>query len=164
MSLMGWDGNLADGARICTTPPSDAHKHRVGNNGRDQVAAVGMRKGLWKRYGMALYPALAKVALRLLSIHPTSAATERNWSLWGRVYTAARNTLGLERAKALIMFCFNDRCQRTDQQDFKLLLSVVEGEFAEEQEHFSHVEVVGQDDIDGNHAPADSDSDDDGKQ
>jgi hypothetical protein len=56
-------------ARICATPPSDAHKHGVGNDGRDQVAAAGMRKGLWKRYGMARYPALAKVALRLLSIH-----------------------------------------------------------------------------------------------
>jgi hypothetical protein len=66
------------------------------------------------------------------------------------------------------MFCFNDRCQLqvTDQQDFNLLLSraVVEGEFAEEQEHFSDAEVVGQDDIDGTHASAQSGSDDDGRQ
>jgi hypothetical protein len=126
MSFRGWDGYLADGARICATPPSDAHDHGVGNNGHDLVAAVGMRQGLWKRYGMARYPALAKVALRLWSIQPTSAATERKWSFWGRAYTAARNTLGLERARALIMFCFNDRCQVTDQQDFKLPLPIVE--------------------------------------
>jgi hypothetical protein len=56
------------------------------------------------------------------------------------VYTAARNALGLERAKALIAFCFNDRCQVTDQRDFKLLLSVVEGEFADEEHVSGHGE------------------------
>jgi hypothetical protein len=65
MSLRGWDGNVADGARICATPPNDAHEHGVGNDERNHVAAAGMRKGLWKRYGMARHPALAKVALRL---------------------------------------------------------------------------------------------------
>jgi hypothetical protein len=36
--------------------------------------------------------------------------------------------LGIERAKRLITFCFNDRAHRTNQGDFNLLLSVVEGE------------------------------------
>jgi hypothetical protein len=36
--------------------------------------------------------------------------------------------LGIERAKRLITFCFHDRANRTDQDDFDLLLSVVEGE------------------------------------
>jgi hypothetical protein len=36
--------------------------------------------------------------------------------------------LGIERAKKLITFCFNDRAHRNDQDDFNLLLSVVEGE------------------------------------
>jgi hypothetical protein len=59
----------------------------------------------------------------------------------GEGYTAARNALGLERAKAFITFCFNDRCQVTDQRDFKLLLSVVENEFADED----HVSGRGED-------------------
>jgi hypothetical protein len=81
--------------------------------------------------------------------------------LWERVFTAARNTLGgLKRAKALIMFRCNDRSQVTDQQDFQLLLSVVQGQFAQERKPYLEVEVVGQDDIDGAHAPAQSDSDD----
>jgi hypothetical protein len=83
------------------------------------------------------------VALRLLRIDQKSASTERNWSLWGRVYTAARNALGLERAKALVMFWLNDRCEVTHQRAFKLLLSVVEGKCADEQtrEHVSsHLE------------------------
>jgi hypothetical protein len=61
----------------------------------------------------------------------------------GEVYTAARNTLGLERAKALTMFSINDCCQVTDQRDGKLLLSVVEGEFADKltEDHvFGHSE------------------------
>jgi hypothetical protein len=78
-----------------------------------------------------VYPALSQVALRLMSIHPTSAATERNWSLWGRVYTASRSQLGLERAKALTTFCFNDRQRVADQRDFDLLLSLIEGEYSE---------------------------------
>jgi hypothetical protein len=78
-----------------------------------------------------------------LSIHPTSATAERNWSLWGRVYRDARNALGLEGAKALATFCFNDRCKVTDQRDFKLLLSVVENEFADAE----HVSGHGEDGI-----------------
>jgi hypothetical protein len=29
--------------------------------------------------------------VRLLSMHATSCASERNWSLWGSLYTQARN-------------------------------------------------------------------------
>jgi hypothetical protein len=66
-----------------------------------------------------------------IQIHTTGPSSE--------VYTGPRNALGLERAKALTMFRINDRCQVTDQRDRTLLLSVVEGEFADEQtqEHVS---------------------------
>jgi hypothetical protein len=43
-------------------------------------------------------------------------------------------------AKALITFCFNDHCQVTDQRDFKLLRSVVQGEFADEEHVSGHGE------------------------
>jgi hypothetical protein len=43
------------------------------------------------------------------------------------VYTSARNALGLEHAKKLIMFCFNSRFKLVSQDDFGLVLSVVEG-------------------------------------
>jgi hypothetical protein len=92
-------------------------------------------------------------------IHPTSASTERNWSLWGRVYMVARNALGLERAKALITVCFNDRCQVTDQRDFKLLLSVVENEFVDEEQVSGHGED-GNVDTAGTSATARDSSDD----
>jgi hypothetical protein len=48
---------------------------------------------------------LRDVALRLLSAHATSTASERNWSLWGRIYCASPSSLGMERTKALIAIC-----------------------------------------------------------
>jgi hypothetical protein len=89
-----------------------------------------MRKGVCRRYGSEQLPELAPVALRLLSMHPTSASTERNLVLWGRVYTGARNALGLERAKKLIT-CFNSRAQEASMENFALLLSVVEDELVD---------------------------------
>jgi hypothetical protein len=92
---------------------------------------VAMRKSVWRRYGQKtargspLYPELSKVACRMLSLHPTSCAAERNWSLWGRVYTVSRNSLGLERAKNIIMFCLNHRAQHASTEDFNLMLSIV---------------------------------------
>jgi hypothetical protein len=93
----------------------------------NHVTAGKMRTGFWRRFGYTKYQLLSEVALRVMSVHPTPAATERNWSLCGRVYTSARNALGLERAKEMITFCFND----CDQGDFGLLLSVVEGKVVE---------------------------------
>ena len=42
------------------------------------------------------------------------------------MFTAARSRLGLERAKKLITFCFNDRAAIKNDDDFHLLLSVIE--------------------------------------
>ena len=66
------------------------------------------------------------LALRVLGLHAMSAATELNWCLWGRVLTAARRRLGLERTKKLITFCFNDRVSIKSDDGFQLLLSVIE--------------------------------------
>ena len=52
--------------------------------------------------GKKHFPMLTKAALRLMSMHTTTAAAERNWSLWGRVFVKARGRLGLERAHKLI--------------------------------------------------------------
>jgi hypothetical protein len=82
----------------------------VGNKrARLEVVGVHHRKWLWKRYGRQTFPALSDAAIRLLCVHGTSCATGRNWALWGRVYTASQNNLGMERTKKLIAFCFNSR-------------------------------------------------------
>jgi hypothetical protein len=116
----GWSEDMCGKVIVCT-----GKKETTGKSTTNHVTAVKMRKGFWKRFGRTKYPLLSEVALRVMSVHPTSAATERNWSLWGRVYTSARNALGLERAKKMITFCFNDRAKAVDQDDFGLLLSVV---------------------------------------
>jgi hypothetical protein len=80
---------------------------------------------VWQKFGSAV-PELRDVALRLLSAHATSAAPERNWSLWGRVYCAARSALGMQRAKALIAICADERAKVSPSEAFEIALSVVE--------------------------------------
>ena len=73
----------------------------------------------------------------------TTASTERNWTLWGRVYTSARTALGLERAKKLIMLCFNDRCRVAKQNDFHMLLSTAENLLTDESSEAAVEAVAG---------------------
>jgi hypothetical protein len=73
-------------------------------------------------------PELAAVAVRFMSVHSTSCSTKRNWGLWGRTCTACRNRLGMERAKKMIIFCFNNRAITADSSDFALNLAIIEGD------------------------------------
>jgi hypothetical protein len=63
---------------------------------------VAVRKRLWSVALKGTYPLCAKAAERLMSLHVSSAAAERNWSAWKRLYDATRTQLGLEKAKAMI--------------------------------------------------------------
>jgi hypothetical protein len=120
----GWTGAPFRSMAACAQQHETAQA--VGNRQRPHVASIAQRKGVWRRYGVEAHGELAKVALRLLSMHATSAASERNWALWGRVYGASRNALSMERAKKLITFCFNSRAERARVDDFGLLLRVME--------------------------------------
>jgi hypothetical protein len=101
-------------AYTCVEPRGAARPATAGNKRQhEQVASVKMRQGVWSRYGSEQLPELTHLALRLLSKHPTSASAKHNWALWGRAYAAARNALGLERAKKLITFCFNSRRKKS---------------------------------------------------
>jgi hypothetical protein len=125
----GWTGALYRPVAACAQQHETiacATAQAMGKRQRPRVASIAQRKGVWRRYGVEAHGALAKVALRLLSMHATSAASERNWALWGRVYGASRNALGMERAKKLITFCFNSRAEKARVDDFGLLLSVME--------------------------------------
>jgi hypothetical protein len=127
---------------VCTD--SSAATASVGSKrARTAATSIGSLRGFWRRYGKRRYPNLARVVLRLLAAHSTSASTERNWTLWGRVYTSARTALGLERAKKLIVFCFNNRCRVADQNDFHLLLETVENLLADESNEAAEEAVAG---------------------
>ena len=52
---------------------------------RAEVPTAAERIRVWEKFGTAV-PELRDVMIRLLSAHATSAATEHNWSLWGRIY------------------------------------------------------------------------------
>ncbi|KAJ9505505.1 hypothetical protein QJQ45_023791, partial [Haematococcus lacustris] len=47
-------------------------------------------------------PQFREAATRLLSMHVTTAAAERNWSAWGLTYEAGRAQLGIEKTEKLV--------------------------------------------------------------
>ncbi|KAJ9529854.1 hypothetical protein QJQ45_022259, partial [Haematococcus lacustris] len=96
LQLGGWgDSELERFAALLAPKPPDAA-------GRVVVEQVSMRRAFWSKAGLRGFPHLAVAASRLLGVHATSAASERNWSAWGRLFTSARTRLTLERAKMLI--------------------------------------------------------------
>ena len=92
-----------------------------------QVPSARKRYTTWDQFaGMPELNKITQVALRLLSTHSTSAATERNWSLWGRIFVAARSSLGLERAKKMIAICAAEQAEHHESDDFALTLDILE--------------------------------------
>ncbi|KAG1662088.1 hypothetical protein FOA52_006895 [Chlamydomonas sp. UWO 241] len=63
------------------------------------ITPASSRRGLWTKNG---FPLLALCADRLLSMHATSAASERNWSVWGHIFTKYRSRLGLIKGEMLV--------------------------------------------------------------
>jgi hypothetical protein len=105
--LTGWEGsyNAAQLAANCANSLSDDVELVPGSKRkRKEVASVDQRANVWRKKGATVWPERTKVALKLLVLHPTSASTERNWSLWGRVYVASRNALDIECARKMITF------------------------------------------------------------
>jgi hypothetical protein len=72
------------------------------DDGTVEVAPVEERRSWWATYLFEEFPALAKAASKLLAIHVTTCAAERNWSQWGLVYTKQRNRLAIATAEKII--------------------------------------------------------------
>jgi hypothetical protein len=67
------------------------------------ITPASSRRGLWtKNLAKNGFPLLALCADRLLSMHATSAASERNWSVWGHIFTKYRTRLGLIKGEMLV--------------------------------------------------------------
>jgi hypothetical protein len=58
------------------------------------------------------YPTLSNVAIRVLSIPATSAASERNWSTFGFIHSKLRNRLHEERVEKIVYLFWNLRILR----------------------------------------------------
>jgi hypothetical protein len=70
-------------------------------DGKVMVASAEMRRGFWDVHS-AHFPHISAAAVKLLSFHITSCASERNWSVWGRLCTKTTNRRVLERAEKLV--------------------------------------------------------------
>jgi hypothetical protein len=64
-------------------------------------------RNFWVSLAAKQFPMLSVAARQLLTLHVTTAAAERNWSAWGRLYTALRNQLGLEKAEKMVFIKAN---------------------------------------------------------
>jgi hypothetical protein len=111
----------AKAAKALATEQSKSKKRKFA-----EMPSMNLRLKLWSKYGANEFPDLTKVAEKLLTCHATTCATECNWSLWGRVYTASRNALGVERAKKMIKIC--SYSGQRENNDFAASLAIVDGD------------------------------------
>ncbi len=72
------------------------------------------------------FPTLAEMASRALSMHATSCASERNWSLWSNVYAKARSQLAIDRAFKLIYIRQNSKALHMATLDEEELMALLE--------------------------------------
>ena len=106
--------------------------HTYEHKGKLVAQPIAMQRPFWTHFGAKhSFPLIAEAARRLLSMHVTSCSSERNWSLWGRVFTAARNRLGKERGEKMIYIRGNSKSKARD--SFAVTLSVIEEAEEEEQ-------------------------------
>jgi hypothetical protein len=105
-------------------------------SGKVQLAPVAARVNFWaSSTAVAAYPKLAAAAQRLLTMHATSCASERNWSMWGRVYTKLRASLAIERAEKLVFIMQNymdPNALPTTGEDWEVFLKTLEEDAQEE--------------------------------
>ena len=62
--------------------------------------------------------------------HVTTCAAERNWSVWGYVYSKARNRLAIERAEKLIFIAGNKGCM-LERDSEEVVMKLLAGEEAD---------------------------------
>lgn len=94
-------------------------------SGKVQLAGDTMRRGWWQTVGRQHFPLVSAVAVKLLSFHVTACATERNWSLWGTVYTKCRSNLALEKGEKLVFIKGNDK-KVVNVPDEEIMLTMLE--------------------------------------
>ena len=69
-----------------------------------------------------------------MSAHVTSCATERNWSLFGNIFTKTRNRLLLKKAHKMAFIHANSRMGQAGRLDEEIRLSLIDLMDGEEEE------------------------------
>jgi hypothetical protein len=119
LKLGALDPELCDDLPVLT-------KRTTLESGKVTIAAARMRRGWWQTCGRAKFPHISKTAVRLLSCHVTACSSERNWSLWGRVYPKCRSRLALERGGKLVYIAGNDDSKEKITADEEVVLAALE--------------------------------------
>ena len=114
-------------------------------DGRVLLAAASARRTFWFAYMSEEFPCMAEAAGRLLSAHVTSCATERNWSLFGNIFTKTRNRLALERAHHIAFVRANSSLgAKGADEEVMLSINDLEEEEGEEEEAMVWLTDIGE--------------------
>ena len=100
---------VAGGPGAQTEGSAEGHYASIQEDGSMQLKPATYRRNFWQGHMSSKFPLMAVVASRLLSAHVTSCATERNWSLFGNIFSKTKNRLALERAKKVAYIGGNSR-------------------------------------------------------
>ncbi len=104
------------GAELVQTLPRDVPGRSLFVNSIKVRSAVwGSQAAMGKEY-----PTISPVARQLLSLHATSCAPERNWSLWGKLYRKDRSRLALSRAEKLVAVSSAAKVAHKDLKSFEV--------------------------------------------
>jgi len=84
------------------------------------------RVNFWRYWASKhCFRVLSRVAARLLCMHPTACACERNWSAWGQLYTKLRSKIAVERARKLRYIHSNGKESGKEREDMDLRLNLL---------------------------------------
>jgi hAT family C-terminal dimerisation region len=127
--LQGWPQALTRDIRAIVRGLCRQQAHRRRQSPAQDAAHACAARALGGRAKHTELAPLLDVARRVLTAHITTAATERDWSMWGRVYNSTRNALGQERAKKLIAVCSESKTQKlSKEREFEVTLQIIDCE------------------------------------
>jgi hypothetical protein len=97
--------------------------------GAGEVAAIRgpvHRRDLWTSALASTFPQLSIVAIKLMSMHVTSCASERNLSKFGRLYDKLRGRLRIETADKMVFVAQNRQASVCEGTDEEVLVASIE--------------------------------------
>jgi hypothetical protein len=101
-----------------------------GNNIKIIITPASSRRGLLTNLANNGFLLLALCADRLLSMHATSAESERNWSVWGQIFTKYRTRLGLLKGQMIVFVRGNSKTMHLidDETEEEISLQIIDGD------------------------------------
>jgi hypothetical protein len=96
------------------------------------VRPVSDRKSVWSSALKKEFPDLAMIAEKLMTMHVTSCASERNLSKFGRLYDKLRGRLLVKKAEKIVFVSQNRafNVKGNDLPDEEVLISDLEGDIS----------------------------------